>query len=681
MAAPVLDETLASESVVALPGASASAVAWRTGNQLFVTVIAKATFALAPGARMARGEPQPILGAELHYGNNPIRSVRFTSDLAPHLGRADILFTGHGHAPTPAPATVVAARLAVYAEERAILDKTLVLQDPRGFQRMPIVYERAFGGAEVAENPLGLGGPGDEGEPTIVDIVSPKRPAGFGPIARAWPARKRLLGATPRRVLEGPIAEIPAGFDWSYFQTAPPDQQTPHLRGDESIVLGGLHPTWPVLHARLPGARGVARIHGVEGRGIPEGHELDLTIDTLRIDGDEERCTIVCRGAFAIESEAALGAMRILAAVEIAGEETAWPDPWSTPRARSSGARPAENARAGTVFEPADPSSASAPPPRSPSGPSASPQTYVLSPAGEQQGNRGITLPFGSPRLGGERPSTPAASPAPPPPSLSSQTMTLSPGDDPPGLGGALPFEVALPATSTPRSAAPAGIPGAPWSSEPVASAPPPGLGSRTMASINEVDALVPGPAPTIAPNAPIAAVSASQQPAFGAPKAAHFFHDLQRMKESDALAPLAPDAEVDLERCASIAAELAEQRVSRIEILAKHGLTNARWSAAERTWQAAIDEEQRDGGHALLDAYDAAYLTAWESFRGALEVREYALLSLAAERGKLPPALDSLAIRRTVWTRIKRRWARRIAVDQRLSAAVGQELASLRGS
>ena len=258
--------------------------------------------------------------------------------------------------------------------------------------------------------------------------------------------------------------------------------------------------------------------------------------------------------------------------------------------------------------------------------------------------------------------------------------MTLAVGDDPSNLGAALPFHVALPAPSAPRPAAPAGIPGAPWSSEPVAPAPPPGRGSPTLVSTDEVAGLFPRAEPVSATVAPNASVSARQEPAEGAPEAARFFHDLRRMKEIDALTPLAPDAEIDLDRCASIAAELAEQRVPRIEILAKHGLTNARWSAAERAWQTAIDEEQRSGGHALLDAYDIAYLAAWESLRGALKVREYALLSLAAERGKLPPALDSLAIRRTVWTRIKRRWARRIAIDQRLSEAVGRELASLRG-
>src|SRR5262249_44037104 len=115
----MVEETLASQSVVALPGAAASAVAWRTSGKPFVTGIAKAPFTMTPGEMMARVEPQPILDAALHHRNNPSRSVRFTSDLAPRLDRADILFTGHGYAPTSAPANLVATRLAVYADGKA----------------------------------------------------------------------------------------------------------------------------------------------------------------------------------------------------------------------------------------------------------------------------------------------------------------------------------------------------------------------------------------------------------------------------------------------------------------------------------------------------------------------------------------------------------------------------------
>src|SRR5277367_2789840 len=85
--------------VTPLPGSAAGSVVWRRHGQLYVTVIVKASFAFAPDAEMTEAEPQPILRDEVHHGNSPARSVRFTSDLAPYLARADVTFTGHAHAP------------------------------------------------------------------------------------------------------------------------------------------------------------------------------------------------------------------------------------------------------------------------------------------------------------------------------------------------------------------------------------------------------------------------------------------------------------------------------------------------------------------------------------------------------------------------------------------------------
>src|SRR5512139_1554624 len=111
-------------AVSPLPGADVAVVAFRMGGALHATVIAKATFAFAPDAPMPRVEPQPILREEVHHGNNPGRSVRFTSDLVPYLARADVLFTGHGYARPPGPVKSATARLRLQAGERVLLDKS-----------------------------------------------------------------------------------------------------------------------------------------------------------------------------------------------------------------------------------------------------------------------------------------------------------------------------------------------------------------------------------------------------------------------------------------------------------------------------------------------------------------------------------------------------------------------------
>ncbi|WP_438016978.1 DUF2169 domain-containing protein [Sorangium sp. So ce315] len=339
------NHAIAPERVTPLSGAAATSVAWRRRGQLHITVIVKASFAFAADAEMSRVEPQTIVPGEVHHGNHPGRSVRLTSDLAPHLERADVLFTGHAHAPPPgAPVHSLPVRLAISDEGGVLLDKQLLVQDRAGFQRMPLVYERALRGEDDQENFLGVPTTGDPSDPeaNILDPLQPGRAAGFGPIARAWPARRRLLGATPRKALDAAIAEIPDAFDWSYYQAAPPDQRVRYLRGGEWIELHGLHPTLPRLRMRLPEARGRARIHGLSAFGVSEGQPLDLNADTLRIDGDEQRCTVVFRGSFPVPDEAALAAASIVAGVEIAGEPLDWPE---APPARGAAAR--EPGRAG----------------------------------------------------------------------------------------------------------------------------------------------------------------------------------------------------------------------------------------------------------------------------------------------------------------------------------------------
>ena len=67
---------------------STDAVAWRFRGQLNLTVIAKATFAFAEDADMARTAPEPVLREEVHHGKMPGRSIRLASENAPYLGFA-----------------------------------------------------------------------------------------------------------------------------------------------------------------------------------------------------------------------------------------------------------------------------------------------------------------------------------------------------------------------------------------------------------------------------------------------------------------------------------------------------------------------------------------------------------------------------------------------------------------
>jgi hypothetical protein len=439
----VLNSAIASESVLALSGAAAAAVAWRARGQLNVTVIAKASFAFASDAQMPSAEPQAIVTAEVRHGQHPASSVRFTSDLAPYLGQADVVFTGYAWAPPGAAVRSLPVRLTIFDGQRILLDKPLLVQDSAPFQRMPIVYERAVCGADGLENPLGVGAMAGPGEPNIVDPGQPARPAGLGPIARAWPVRKRLLGSTPRSVLDGPILEIPDSLDWSYFQSAPPDQRIGHLRGGEWIVLQGLHPSVPRLRMRLPEARGVARIHGLSGSGVSEGQPLALTADTLRIDGEEQRCTVVFRGSFPVPNEAALAQMQVLAGVELPGAPLAWSSPRGSPQTA-----PFLSARGAT-----------------PPAPKVDIGTFALEPPAEGAAPGAPALPFFSAPPGAISPlAIPSTGPKTPLDRPGTGTLALPP-DEPAGAASGPP--------SAPPAAPPSPAPPAPRVEHRPPSAPP----------------------------------------------------------------------------------------------------------------------------------------------------------------------------------------------------------------
>lgn len=314
-----MTNALSPNAAVPVGDVSAGAVAWRAAGQTQVTVIAKATFTLHDGEGMRRGRPRQLCRADVHYDNNPMRSVRWASDMAPHLGSVDVLFSGSAYASAGPLVQMLKVRLSLFDGERALLSKSLLVCSETGFRALPIVYERALGGLQNPENPVGAN------EPNILDPADPKRTIGLGPVARSWLARRRLLGGAARGRLEGALIDVPEGFDWSYFQASPPDQRVPSLRGDEWLVLEGLCPSGARVKTRLPGARGLARVYGLSAFGVAEGRQLALTLDMLCVDGDEQTCDLVFRRNFPLPPGASLHAVRVEAGVEEPNQPLAWP--------------------------------------------------------------------------------------------------------------------------------------------------------------------------------------------------------------------------------------------------------------------------------------------------------------------------------------------------------------------
>lgn len=301
----------------------------RQGGALWATVVVKVTVQLVHGEPARLVTPLGLVRHDVPGG--PGGSLAQASETAPHVPNAGVLLTGHAHAPQERAVPSMAVRLGV-ARERPLVDKTLhvfgarSLSEPSAimpFQKMPLVYERAFGGAGVWTNPVGTGGPGSRAQPNIVDPKDPRRAAGFGPIAGRWMPRRALLNGAEPAVVEQVVFEPPTGFDWRYFQAAPADQQTDLFRGDEWIVLDGMHPTLPRVQTRLPQLTAQARRVSAAS-GAPE-QSVELRADMLVIDADALLASLIWRGRFQVESVEALRWIRVHAGVELPGRAIEWP--------------------------------------------------------------------------------------------------------------------------------------------------------------------------------------------------------------------------------------------------------------------------------------------------------------------------------------------------------------------
>lgn len=468
--------------VVALSPLEGGTVLWRSSGTFRVTVVVKASFALTPDADAVPVGPEPIEREDRHRNGQRRASVQRASEVAPQVPCAGVVLTGHAIAPGEREVRAVSARLALF-RDKPVLDKTLhVFGDvapgsaaPTPFSRMPIVYERAYGGPGVDGNPIGVGAPGTTGRPNVVDARDATKPAGFGPIAATWPLRARWLARLDKTAS---VLEIPDGFDFDAFCPAPPDQRVPYLAGDEWIVLDNLVANRPRLQTRLPGAQARARWHLVTAGGASDGHDVPLVLDTLELDTDALLASLVWRGHFTLELPDLVGMVRLFAGVEVAGRPIAWPERHAiAPRRElAAGAIGLKETAAAPIFGHAKPalpfvakeSALAAPPaPAAPAPPPASNATseetiLTLSPA-----LAAPALPFGAP--GGGTPLSgvaPAALERASSIEFDEEHTAMISAEDAARMKKQLVAPFALAAPGTPPAAPARSIPGAPWNAD-----------------------------------------------------------------------------------------------------------------------------------------------------------------------------------------------------------------------
>lgn len=301
-----------------------------------LSFVVKGTFALTPGRSTLAQEQEPLCG-DSYYDGETAKGCRYPSDFAPFKPRADVMVVGRCHVLGGAKQLAkVGVRMEglVDGRTRTLVDKAVAVIGDRKwthhpasggripssaepFESMPLRFERAFGGAGAASNPIGTGaapaGTQTDELPALPNLELPEtrikspedRPATawLGALDRRWADRASLAGTYGADWLAKRWPWFPEDFDWGYFNAAPRDQQVSgYLRGDEQLTLEGLHPTLARLETTLPGVRPRCFVRRA-GSAASDLEEVKLVLDTVWVDAESGKLIVAWRGAALVRSK------------------------------------------------------------------------------------------------------------------------------------------------------------------------------------------------------------------------------------------------------------------------------------------------------------------------------------------------------------------------------------------
>jgi hypothetical protein len=231
------------------------------------TAIVKATYTWGDDGRCSPVDGTPILLVDEFAGQPATSGLLRASELSPPKPKVDVLLAGA--LVFPKPVTFADVQLSVGSRlgkiARVFGDRywlpgvvsDLALTEPRPVTRVPIAWERSFGGADPedaqcieAKNPAGSGVAKDaknlRGKPApnfedprslLPARIGRPTPIGFGPIAPHWQPRLKLAGSYDERWQTARRPLPPLDFSPEYFNVAPPDQRLDDYLPNEEVRL------------------------------------------------------------------------------------------------------------------------------------------------------------------------------------------------------------------------------------------------------------------------------------------------------------------------------------------------------------------------------------------------------------------------------------------------------------
>jgi hypothetical protein len=254
----------------------------KTGERHWV-VIVKGTFAIDENGRTQLAEEQvPLISVPRYRGEPGSSSLIYEQDLVAVKPSTDIYLNATAYAPGGRPCSEVEVTLRSPTGQKALVargDRTwrstvLGIQPstPEPFVKMPITYERAYGGFDRHDsderkqrmhdsNPVGTGFVANQRHRIGQAVPNIGRPgtgaeaeaAGFGALCSYWQPRRAYQGTYDDAWVNTQKPLLPSDYDRRALQCAPADQQaTGYLRGGEVFALTNMHPTRPAISFLLP---------------------------------------------------------------------------------------------------------------------------------------------------------------------------------------------------------------------------------------------------------------------------------------------------------------------------------------------------------------------------------------------------------------------------------------------
>jgi hypothetical protein len=299
----------------------------RDGIDTLFTVI-KGTFTIGERLGLA-AEQLPLTLADEFHGDPMTSSIRVPSDVSIGKVGTDVVINGSAWAPEARPTWQmdVSAVVGPVSKEARVFGDRVWEAGASGataswvapFLRMPLAWERAFGGSDVTEkgpaaeprNPVGAGFRASNGSkplpglplPNIEDpaaLISSSKdappPMGFGAVASHWLPRRAYAGTYDDAWMKNRAPYLPSDFDLRFGQVAAPGLQAPgFLQGGEVVELHGMTPQG-ALRFTLPAVR-----LRVDYRVTPTIEARHPVLDTVIIEPDSSRLVMVWRAGLACD--------------------------------------------------------------------------------------------------------------------------------------------------------------------------------------------------------------------------------------------------------------------------------------------------------------------------------------------------------------------------------------------